>query len=233
MKALIFAAGLGTRLHPLTISKPKALVEIKGISLLEQNICKLRDAGISEIVVNVHHFADQIIEYIEKIFWGIPVHISDESDLLLDTGGGLKKAAHHFQDEAFLLYNVDIISDIDLSKLIAYHKEHSPIATLVVKNRKTNRHLLFDQQNQLSGWRDIKTRKEILKNDIKNPKELAFSGIHVVDPEIFKFMSNKDVFSMIDLYLDVCNKKKVLAYIDNESEWMDVGKIAQLKKLNK
>ena len=232
MKAMIFAAGLGTRLHPITLSKPKALVEINGVSLLEHNICKLRDSGIAEIIVNVHHFSEQMIEFIENVYWGIPVHISDESKQLLDTGGGLKFASHHFQDEPFLVYNVDIVSDIDIQKIIDYHQVYKPIATLVVKDRKTSRYLLFDENNRLIGWKNVKTKKEILKISVKKSQQLAFSGIHIVEPKIFDFMPDKEIFSMIDLYLEVCKHEKILAFTDNDSEWMDVGKIGQLKKLN-
>ncbi|MGB1243748.1 MAG: sugar phosphate nucleotidyltransferase, partial [Chitinophagales bacterium] len=160
MKAMIFAAGLGTRLRPLTNDKPKALVEVNGKPLLEIVILQLKRYGFRDIVVNVHYFAKQIIRFLEaKNNFGIHIQISDESDLLLETGGGLQKAKHFLcsDDEPFLVHNVDILSDINLKALYQSHLEGSPLATLVVRNRKTSRYLLFDETNRLCGWKNVKT----------------------------------------------------------------------------
>ena len=232
MKAMIFAAGLGTRLHPITTSIPKALVKVHGKALLEHAIEKLKQSGVDEIIINVHHFPDQIIEFIRSKNFEIPIQTSDEREQLLDTGGGLKKAAPFFNNETFLVYNVDIMSDIDLSQLINYHHKNKSIATLVVRDRKTKRYLLFDKENTLKGWKNIETNEQIIINKEKALTPFAFSGIHIIDPNIFNFMPEKEKFSMIELYLLLAKRHSIKAFIDKKSNWIDVGKIEQLKYLN-
>ncbi|MCP4553433.1 MAG: NTP transferase domain-containing protein [Bacteroidetes bacterium] len=234
MKAMIFAAGLGTRLYPITLHKPKALIEVQGKPLLMHAIEKLQNSGIEEIIINIHHFPDQIINFIESNSFQIPIQISDERDILLDTGGGLKNAGSFLKKETFLLYNVDILSDINLSELILFHQKNKPLATLVVRNRVTKRYLLFDKNNILGGWENIESGEQILikKKKRADLKPYAFSGIHILDPDIFKLMPDKKIFSMIELYLKLGGSNKICAFIDTKSNWIDVGKIEQLKKLN-
>lgn len=233
MKAMIFAAGLGTRLHPITKSIPKALVKVRGKALLELAIEKLTQSGIDEIIVNVHHFPDQIITFLKSKSFEIPIQISDEREQLLNTGGGLKKVSKFFNNEAFLVYNVDIISDLDLRKPINFHRNNNALATLIVRDRKTKRYLLFDNNNILCGWENIETKEQIIVNKTQIMTSLAFSGIHIIEPKIFELMPKKDSFSMIELYLEIAKKHKILAFNDVESNWMDVGKTEQLKQLNK
>lgn len=230
---MIFAAGLGTRLHPITTSIPKALVKVHGKTLLEHAIEKLVHSGIDEIIINVHHFPEQIIAFIKSKSFKIPILISDEREQLLNTGGGLKKAARFFGKEAFLVYNVDIISDIDLRKPINFHLKNKPLATLVVRERNTKRYLLFDTNNKLCGWENIETKEQIIVNKTQKLIPFAFSGIHIIEPNIFDLMPDKKCFSMIDLYLEIAKNHTLLAFNDMESNWMDVGKIEQLEQLNK
>ncbi|MEN8116133.1 MAG: nucleotidyltransferase family protein [Bacteroidota bacterium] len=236
MQAMIFAAGLGTRLIDETSDKPKALVEIGGKTLLQHAIEKLISEGVQNIVINVHHFAEQVITFIKKNDWGIPVHISDERDKLLETGGGLKKAVHFFeQDSPVLIYNVDILSNLNLNILKEEHLKSGALATLVVRNRETQRYFKFDSNKQLVGWLNKKTgetkisRPENFENDV----EMAFSGIHIVQPEIFKLMPEEDRFSITDLYLELAKTNKIYGYFDESELWIDVGKPAQLEEARK
>lgn len=231
MRAMILAAGLGTRLKPITNNTPKALVKVGSSSLLEICIKNLKSQGISDIIINVHHFADQINNFIEanKNF-GVNISISDESDRLLDTGGGLKKTAWFFDDgKPFLLYNVDVISNLNVKALYDSHENSNAIATLAVRKRESGRYLLFNSENILCGWKNVKTNKIISTAIAKMLKEFAFSGIHIIDPKIFSLMPDDGVFSMIDLYLNIMKDEIVNAYIDDESFWMDVGKPESLK----
>lgn len=230
---MIFAAGLGTRLRPITNNKPKALVEINGITLLERTINTLIDAGFNEIVINVHHFANQVIEFINKKQFNAKIAISDESRQLLDTGGGLLKASFFFDDaQPFLIHNVDILSEVNLRDLYKQHNKNKSIATLVVQNRKSSRYLLFDNNDALCGWKNIKT------NQIKRVKincenyALAFSGIQIVDPKIFELITEKGVFSIIDLYLRLAQNHKISAYLFN-GFWLDIGKPESLNAVKK
>jgi len=234
MKAMIFAAGLGTRLKPLTDSMPKAMVEIAGKPLLEHVILKLKAAGFDEIIVNVHHFAEQIISFLEeKNNFGIRIEISDERDMLLETGGGIKKAAAFFDDgKPFLVHNVDILSDIDLFKFYQHNVASKAIATLLVSERSTSRYLLFDKDNNLHAWINEKT------GEIKSPypnivatdySKYAFSGIHVISPEIFAYMDKWDgKFSIIDFYLSIADKANVDCYVAQGMKLIDVGKLDSL-----
>jgi NDP-sugar pyrophosphorylase family protein len=236
MKAFIPAAGLGTRLRPLTDNKPKALIEINGISLLELTITKLIRAGFDQIIVNVHHFADQIIGFLEtKKNFGVEIVISDERDLLLDTGGGLKKAAWFFNTpESFLIHNVDILSDTDISNLYYLQKQSGKIATLAVQERKSSRYFLFDENKNLCGWKNEKT------NEIKMARispgilrQFAFSGIQIIDPRIFKFMPDKNVFSLVDLYLQTASVEKITYFDNTGSTFLDLGKIENISEAEK
>ena len=204
MKAMILAAGLGTRLKPLTNNKPKALVEIKGKTLLEIAITKLKKEGFTDIIINVHHFANQIINFLKQNNnFNINISISDETNMLLDTGGGIYNAKWFFENEkAFLIYNADIISDINLKNLYDTHIQTDAIATLVVKNRETSRQLLFDAENNLCKWKNIITGEEKVARNTKGKlTPFAFSGIHVLSTKIFDLIEERAKFSIIDVYL--------------------------------
>jgi len=231
MKAMIFAAGLGTRLKHLTEHTPKALVKVGKITLLEHVIMKLKQSGVEEIIINVHHFPLQIINFImENDFFGIEISFSIENDKLLDTGGGLKKASWFFNDnKPFFIHNVDVISDINLQEMYDFHCQENAIATLAVRNRITQRYFLFDEKNYLCGRENLKTNERIIIPNSSSKSELhrlAFSGIHVVSPQIFEFMPQKDVFPITDLYLNIPNK--ILAYQHDYSKWADMGKIEDI-----
>ena len=231
MKAMIFAAGLGTRLKPLTDTMPKALVPVAGRPMLEHVILKLKASGFDEIVINVHHFAEQIIDFLkEKENFGITIHISDETGLLLDTGGGIRKAAPFFADgEPFLVHNVDILSDTDLKALYEHHLASGNDATLLVSPRKTARYLLFDAGNRLCGWVNkdtLQTKPEGFVYQPEVQKEYAFSGIHVLSPTIYHYMGDEwtGKFSIMDFYLQVCREAKLGGYIQNDLQLIDIGK---------
>jgi NDP-sugar pyrophosphorylase family protein len=236
MRAMILAAGLGTRLKPLTDSTPKALIKIKDQTLLELQIKKLKAEGFDQIIINVHHFADKVKDYLKQNnFFDCSIEISDESEKLLDTGGGLKKAAHFFSDgKPFLVYNVDILSNIDLNKLMEFHLASKSIATLAVQKRESSRKLLFDKSNTLCGWMNEKSGEKIITRD--DQSELfpyAFSGVQIVDPKIFKYFSNKGVFSLVELYLTAAKREKIIGYVHSEDEWIDLGKMENLSEAEK
>ena len=208
MKAMIFAAGLGTRLKPLTDHIPKALVPVVGKPMLEHVILKLKSAGFTELVINIHHFGGQIIDFLQaNQNFGLTIHISDERDMLLDTGGGIKKARPFFEgNEPFLIHNADILSDTGLKALYDYHLRSGNDATLLASPRKTVRYLLFDKGNRLCGWMNKDTRQtkpEGFVYDAEKYQEYAFSGIHVISPTLFRFMNEKwqGKFSIMDFYL--------------------------------
>jgi NDP-sugar pyrophosphorylase family protein len=215
MKAMVLAAGLGTRLRPMTDNRPKALVEIAGRTLLEITLSRLRSFGIREVIINVHHFAGMVVAYLRaNDNFGMHIEISTE-DVLLDTGGGLKKAAW-FLDEPFILHNVDVISSIDLRRMVEFHTEHQALATLAVQNRKTSRYLLFDDKLHLRG-----------RQATPDPQvpSLAFSGIHVISPRIFEMITEEGVFSIIPCYLRLAAQgEKILAFRSDEYYWRDLGK---------
>jgi len=236
MKAMILAAGYGTRLKPLTNRLPKALVKIAGTTLLEIVISKLIKIGVSEIIINTHHFAEMMQQFlIEKKYFGIRIEISYEPTIL-GTGGGLKKALYFFDDEEpFILHNVDVISDIDLLEMIRYHKHNSALSTLAIQNRDTTRYLLFDSTNQLCGRRDVVSNKaELVKKPENAPQMVAFNGIHVLSPNIFKFMENEGFFSIIDTYL-ICAARgeKIMGFFMEDQYWKDVGKLPDLKAVER
>ena len=226
MKAIIFAAGFGTRLQPLTNNKPKALVEINGTTLLEIVINRLKLFGFNDIIINVHHFSDMIVDFLKKNNnFNTNITISDESDYILDTGGGLKKAAWFFNDKKpFLVHNVDIISNINLSEMYNKHLNSDAIATLAVRNRNSSRYFLFDENNTLCGWENTKTQEiKITKETNSQLTQYAFSGIHVISPEIFNHINEKGNFSIVDVYLKLAATNKIMAFNHDKSLWFDVG----------
>jgi mannose-1-phosphate guanylyltransferase len=229
MKAMILAAGLGTRLRPLTDHRPKALVEIAGRTLLEITISRLRGFGIREVIINAHHFAGMILDYVKtNDNFGMRIEISCE-EVLLDTGGGLKKAAWFFleksSEEPFILHNVDVISTIDLGRMVQFHADHRALATLAVQDRETSRYLLFDEQLQLCGRRSGRDQNPELVRSAQQVQALAFSGIHVISPRLFAMMIEEGVFSIITSYLYLAaHEEKILAFRADEYYWRDLGK---------
>lgn len=232
MKALIFAAGLGTRLLQHTSDKPKALVQLAGKPLLQHAIEKLASHGITDITVNVFHFADQVISFLENHpFPGVMVRISDEREALLDTGGGLKKAASFLSgDEPILLYNVDVISNLDLNLLEETHRLSDALVTLVVRQRETSRYMMFDSSMQLAGWKNFSSGEtKISRPDtFDNAMPYAFSGIQIIQPGLFSLITEQGKFPIMDLYLRLAQTEKILGYLDNSTIWMDLGKPDQL-----
>jgi len=231
MRVMILAAGFGTRLKPITNNIPKALVKLGSTTLLEICIKKLKAQGISDIIVNVHHFAEQIKNFLaENNNFGLNISISDETEKLLDTGGGLKKAAWFFDDgKPFLLHNVDVISNINLKAFLNIHIISKAIVTLAVRKRKSSRYLLFNSEDILRGWKNVKTKEIVSSEDVKSLNEYAFSGIHIIDQKIFSLMPDDKIFSMIDLYLEIMKSKNIYGYVNNDSFWMDVGNPESLK----
>jgi len=227
MKAMILAAGLGTRLKPITDSIPKALVEINGKSLLEHSIDHLKLFGVKEVIINVHHFSDQIIDFLEKKKnFGLNISISNEQDELLDTGGGFKKAAWFFEGGGpFVIRNVDVLSDMDLKAMLDFHKKHKPLATLAVRNRETARYMLFNEKWELIGWTNVSTgERKLSRKDYKRMYPLAFSGIQILDPAIIPLLTDEGRFSLISMYLRLSREKRICAFTDNDSFWFDAGK---------
>lgn len=230
MKAFVFAAGLGTRLKPLTDNCPKALVKLNRKPLLWHTINYLERFGVNFIVVNIHHFGEQIIEYVKCQKFSAKIVISDERDLLLDTGGGLLKAKEHFKgEEPFLAINVDVVASVDLGQVIRYHIENNNMATLVVRNRETSRYFLFDNNLQLSGWKNSATGEQtITRNTVKEITPLAFSGIQVISPKLFSLVNNDGKFSVTPMYLKLSESEKIMGFIDNSDFWLDLGKPGQI-----
>jgi mannose-1-phosphate guanylyltransferase len=229
MKAMILAAGLGTRLRPLTDHRPKALVEVGGRTLLEIALSRLRAFGVREVIVNVHHLADMVVDYLNaNDNFGLRIEVSREDELLLDTGGGLKKAAWFFledgSDEPFVLHNVDVISTIDVARMAQFHREHQALATLAVQERQTSRYLLFDERSQLCGRRAEHQQDENVGSSAP-ARPLAFSGIHVVSPRIFSRITEEGVFSIGPLYLRLAAEgERILAFRADEYYWRDLGR---------
>lgn len=231
MKAMIFAAGLGTRFKPWTNAHPKALALVNGKSLLQRNIEYLQQYGIIDVVVNVHHFADQIIAAVnDNHGWGSNVMISDERDEVLETGGGLVKATALLEGTApFITLNVDILTDLNLNHLITFHREHQPLVSFGVTNRITSRYFLLDAKNKLCGWRNVKTGEE------KGPHldtpdrgadlvQKAYSCVVVFQPEIFSLIRQRGKFSLTETYLDLAADHLVLGYDHTGDKLVDVGK---------
>ena len=223
MKALILAAGLGTRLLPLTLHKPKALVEVCGKTLLERTIEKLAAEGWNELIINIHHHAGEVRTYLASHDWpGVKITLSDESSELLDTGGALKKASYFFDSEPFLVFNTDVATRLNTRLILEAHRENGALATLAVSRRVTQRYLLFDAQCRLTGrMRDDSGVVPLPEN---NWKALAFSGIHVISPEIFRYFPAEDRFSMIEWYIGLCNEHLIRGYDHTGQFWADLGK---------
>lgn len=230
MKAFILAAGLGTRLYPYTADKPKALVALDGLTLLERAINKVSELDLSEIIVNVHHFGDQVIDFLEsRTFPGSPIRISDERKQLLDTGGAILHARNMLEgEEPFLLYNVDVLSSINLNDLLDCHTRHGGLATLAVRDRVTDRYLVFDTEMQLCGWRNRKTGEEIIKHPGRQLRNFANCGIQIIRPEIFRHITETGKFSIIQLYLRLAENHTITGFPDVSDTWMDLGKPEQL-----
>ena len=231
---MIFAAGLGTRLKPFTDHMPKALVPVAGKPMLEHVILKLKSFGVDELVINVHHFAQQIIDFLkEKDHFGIKIWISDETEELLETGGGIKKAAPFF-DEPFLVHNADILSNVDLKAMYDYHLTSGNDATLLVSPRKTVRYLLLNETNRLCGWVNkdtLQTKPEGFVYQPEIQKEYAFGGIHIISPTLFKYMEGwSGKFSIMDFYLQTCQKAQLGGYIKDDLHLIDIGKLETLAK---
>lgn len=245
VKGMILAAGLGSRLKPWTDSHPKALAIVNGKSLLQRNIEFLQRFSIKEVVVNVHHFTDQIIEAIEKNNgWGSRVIVSDETEEVLETGGGFLKAAPLLQDaDLIVLINVDILTDVNLQSLINYHQEKKPLATLATSQRETLRYFLFDEGNNLCGWKNVQTgeerphprplsyrRREENTSLSESRMQRAFSGIQVIEPGIFSLIQQRGKFSMIDVYLDLMQNHTIKSFDHSETKFIDVGKPESILK---
>ena len=240
MKAMVLAAGLGTRLQPLTNDRPKALVEINGKTLLQITLAKLQSVGVNEVIVNVHHFGQMVVDYLKAHGnFGMRIEVSYEA-VLLDTGGGLKNAAWFFQerdghpDESFMLHNVDVVSNIDLLKMLQAQAASGALATLAVQQRESSRQLLFDPQGQLCGRRKVKEGKEELVRPAANLQPLAFSGIHVISKRLLGMFTEAGVFSIIDTYLRLAGScQKIQAFRADNYYWRDLGKpgsIAQAER---
>ena len=225
-KAMILAAGLGTRFKPWTDLHPKALVPINGKTLLQRNIEYLQRYGICDVVVNVHHFAEQMVTALaDNRGWGSRITISDESKEVLETGGGLKKAQAWVEGAPFVLMNVDILTDMDLGAMMRDHLAHSPLATLAVTDRTTSRYFLFDSLDTLCGWRNVETGQQRMARTIQGePIPKAFSGIHIIDPSIFRLMDRTGKFSMVDVYLDLAAGQVIRGWDHSGSLLIDVGR---------
>jgi mannose-1-phosphate guanylyltransferase len=234
---MVLAAGLGTRLRPLTNDRPKALVEIGGRTLLELALTRLASFGVREVIINVHHFADLVIQYLKSNNnFGLQLEISRE-ELLLDTGGGLKKASWFFLrdssrlNEPFILHNVDVVSTIDFHRLLKFHSESRALATLAVQERESSRYLLFDEQGELCGRRIGRDQEPELVRSSPNLQALAFSGIHMISPRLLTNITEEGVFSIIATYLRLAGQgEKVLAFRANEYYWRDLGKLDDLRQ---
>ena len=230
MQAMILAAGLGTRLKPITEELPKALVEVNGKTLLEIAIRNLIENDFRRIVINVHHFADKVKEFLGNNTFAADIFISDESDLLLDTGGGIKHARKFFDDSPILIHNVDIISNLNLKEFYQYHISDDSVASLVVSNRKSNRYLLFNEADILCGWQDVNKDEKIIVREDSKLNQLAFNGIHILNPHLIDSFPDEKVFSVIKAYLKIAGTEDIHAYVSNDIKWIDVGKVDSLQK---
>ena len=243
MKAFILAAGLGTRLSPLTDNKPKALVEIGGVPMLEIVIKRLISQGFDDLIINVHYFSDQIIRWLEdQQYFGVHITISDESDLLLDTGGAILKAGPYFdKDESLLIHNTDVLTDIDLRKFAESHNNSKALVSLAVQKRESSNYLMFDEDDLLCGWRSVKTGNERMMrkgSGVLHP--MGFSGVHIIGPGFLEtalknecILPGKTVFSIISVYLCLAEKYKLMAFDHTSSFWMDIGRHDKLALANR
>lgn len=230
---MILSAGFGIRLQELTKEKPKALVEVNGKTMLEYQLNKLIDVGCKEVIVNTHHYSNQIIEFCKNYKGNIKIHISDESHKILDTGGGILNAQKFFDDEKVIyIQNVDVYTNLNINDFISYHQQNNAIATLAIKDRKTSRYLLFDENMRLCGWENIKTKEQKIVHPSKNLKRFAFSGIHAINPDLLNHTQYTGKFSVIDMYLELAAQHKIIAYLQSEDFWVDAGKPEAIDHLN-
>lgn len=232
-RAIILAAGLGSRLGPLTVHKPKALVEWEGTPLIDHVIKKLKGSGFTDIIINVHHHAGMIIEHLEqKEHFGINIKFSHEEEELLDTGGGIANAAWFLDKHPFLVYNVDILCSIDLRALMEAHRKSGCIATMAVKQRFTSRSLLMNEAGFLKGWRDNRSGETILADkEEEGLIPIAFSAIHVMDPRVFKLFPPEKRFPIMPFYLELARSEDILMYRHDQDEWTDMGKLEAYSNL--
>ena len=235
MKAMLLAAGFGTRLKPWTDQHPKALAMINGKSLLQRNIEYLQQFGIDEVVVNVHHFASQIINEIKRNNgWGSHIEISDETDAVLETGGGLKRAKDFLiHEKTFVLMNTDVLTDLHLSAMISAHKKFKPLATLATTSRNSSRVLLFNIKNELGGWKNFKSGETKMSKNAEMLYPKAFSGIHVLENAIFEHLKEEGKFSIIDSYLELCKMQTIMSFDHSGGKFKDVGTMESLLEAEK
>ena len=227
---MILAAGLGTRLKPFTDSHPKALLPINGKTLLERSIMYVKQVGITDIVINIHHFGEQIIDFLaDHDNFGCKIKISDEREDLLETGGGLLKAQWLLKDSPFVLINADILTHLNLKEMIAFHQEHQPLVTLAVSKRDSTRQLEFDKNMKLCGWKHLKTNEHI-STEARAVYERAFSGIHIINPTLFDLITETGKFSIINTYLHLMQDHKLIGFDHTGIEVLDVGKPENLAK---
>ncbi len=226
-KAIVLAAGLGTRLGQLTAEKPKALVEWEGKPLIDHILAKLKTSGFNDVIINVHHHAEMIMEHVQKMdSFGINIAFSHEKEELLDTGGGIKNAAWFFDDQPFLVYNVDILSNIDLAAFMSAHQQHGCIASMAVKQRVTSRSLLMNDEGYLKGWRDNRSGEMILVDGSDaGLSPIAFSAIHVMDPRIFKLFPSEKRFPIMPFYLELARTEAIFMHRHDKDDWIDMGKL--------
>ena len=231
MKAMIFAAGFGTRLKPFTDKHPKSLCKVNGVTLLERNIKYLKSYGFYSLVINVHYFADQIIHFLEQNnYFDCQIEISDEREKILETGGGIVKAQHLLENDDFLLMNADILTNLNLNQLVEQHKKNNHLATLAVLDRESSRKFLFSQENLLCGWENITTGEQKIAKIENEYKKLAFSGIHIVSPSIFPKIKQTGVFSITETYLDLAKTEAIFGFEHTNDLFVDVGTPASVLK---
>lgn len=226
VRGMIFAAGLGTRLKPFTDKHPKALAVVNGKPLLQRNIEYLQQHGINNVIVNVHHFADQIIDAVQQNNgWGSYVSISDETDEVLETGGGLKRASSFFADvEDFVVMNADILTDLNLTAMLQSHKVQQPLATLATSNRSSSRYFLFNEADELCGWMNDKTGEQRISKPATVFNKKAFSGVHVISSKLLPLITQEGKFSMVDVYLELAKSHVIKSFDHSGSKFIDVGK---------
>ena len=230
---MILAAGLGTRLKPFTDKHPKALAIVNNKTILQRNIEYLASFGIKDILINVHHFADQLIDFVKSNnSFGSKISFSDEREEVLETGGGIKKASWFFEKESgpFIVMNVDVLTDMNLNSMVSQHQLNQPLATLAVSSRQTSRYFLFDESNSLCGWKNIKTGEKKISRPCPKYIEKAFSGIHTISPEIFPLIKMEGKFSMVNVYLELAKANIIKAFDHSGSKFIDVGKPESILK---
>lgn len=222
---MMFAAGLGTRLKPVTDHIPKALVKVNELTLLEHIISKLVQSGVTELIINVHSFAEQIIDFLKaRNHFNIRIEISDETDQLLDTGGGLKKASWFFDtNESFIVHNVDILSNINLKDMLQYHNENNALATLAVRKRESSRYFLFNNELELCGWENRTDSSKVITKPALQLEPYAFSGIHIINPELLKHLKQTGKFSIVHAYLELAKSNRIKGYNHSSGYWFDIG----------